>query len=207
MRSTKTSLVVVLVLVCAVMGSASAASAAPVHEAELGVACTANGTVETGFSRLWNGVDLAGTTQAGPGNFELVEDAGEGCRLVSRGGLGLLWFNAKTYDNFVLRMQWKTADATDNSGVFVRFPNPGTDPNVAINQGHEIQIREGVDGDGENQQTGSIYNFDREDARAAKPAGEWNDYEIKYENGKFTITLNGTVVNTWQKSSNQATTA
>ena len=85
--------------------------------------------------------------------------------LVSRGGLGLLWFNARTYDNFVLRLQFKTADDTDNSGVFVRFPNPGTDPNVAINQGHEIQIREGVAGDGEDQKTGSIYNSDREDAR------------------------------------------
>ena len=53
--------------------------------------------------------------------------------------------------------------------------------NVAIAQGHEIQIREGVAGDGEDQKTGSIYNFNRETARTAKPAGEWNDYEIRYE--------------------------
>jgi PKD repeat protein len=167
-------------------------------------ACTPNGTPEQGFARLWNGVDLANTTQAGPGGFDVVNDGAEGCRLVSRGGLGMLWFNAKQYDDFSLRLQWKTADATDNSGVFVRFPNPGTDPNVAISQGHEIQIREGVQGDGENQKTGSIYNFDREDARAARPAGQWNDYEIRYEDGVFTITLNGTVVNRWTKSSNQA---
>jgi PKD repeat protein len=170
-------------------------------------ACTPNGTPEANFARLWNGIDLANTTQAGPGGFDLVNDTGEGCRLVSRGGLGMLWFNQKTYDNFVLRMQWKSADATDNSGVFVRFPNPGTDPNVAINQGHEIQIREGVQGDGEDQKTGSIYNWDREDARAAKPAGQWNDYEIRYENGTFTITLNGTVVNTAQRKATQAVTA
>ncbi|MDA0182253.1 DUF1080 domain-containing protein [Solirubrobacter phytolaccae] len=163
-------------------------------------ACTVNGTVESGFTRLWNGLDLAGTTQAGPGGFDLVQDEGEGCRLQSRGGLGLLWFNTKTYDNFVLRLQFKTADATDNSGVFVRFPNPGTDPNVAINQGHEIQIREGVAGDGEDQKTGSVYNFDRENARAAKPAGQWNDYEIKFQNGVYTMTLNGTVVNTWTRT-------
>ena len=54
---------------------------------------------------------------------------------------------------------------TDNSGVFVRFPNPQADANIPIDQGHEIQIREGVEGDGENQKTGSIYNLDREDAR------------------------------------------
>ena len=162
-------------------------------------ACTANGTVESGYERLWNGIDLTGTTQAGPGGFNIVNDGAEGCRLVSQGGLGLLWFNAKTYDNFVLRTQFKTADDTDNSGIFVRFPNPGTDPNVAIAQGHEIQIREGVAGDGEDQKTGSVYNFKRETARAAKPAGQWNDYEIRYEAGKYTITLNGTVVNTWHE--------
>ena len=161
------------------------------------VPCTANGTPEAGYERLWNGLDLTGTTQAGPGGFDLVNDGTEGCRLVSRGGLGLLWFNTKTYDNFVLRAQFKTADATDNSGIFVRFPNPGTNPQIAIDSGHEIQIREGVAGDGEDQKTGSIYNTKRETARAAKPAGQWNDYEIRYEADKYTITLNGTVVNTY----------
>lgn len=170
-------------------------------------ACTVNGTVESGFTRLWNGLDLTETTQAGPGGFDLVQDEGQGCRLQSRGGLGLLWFKTKTYDNFVLRLQFKTADATDNSGVFVRFPNPGTDPNVAIAQGHEIQIREGVAGDGEDQKTGSVYNFDRENARNAKPAGEWNDYEIKFQSGVYTMTLNGTVVNTWTRTGTQGANA
>jgi regulation of enolase protein 1 (concanavalin A-like superfamily) len=177
-----------------------------VHPAPV-AACTANGTPETGFERLWNGIDLAGTTQAGPGGFNVVSDGAEGCRLVSNGGLGLLWFNARQYDNFVLRTQFKTADDTDNSGIFVRFPNPGTDPGVAIRQGHEVQIREGVAGDGEDQKSGSIYNFDREDQRAGKPAGQWNDYEIRYEADKYTITLNGTVVNTYTNTSNQARAA
>lgn len=171
------------------------------------LACTPYGTVETGFARLWNGVDLAGTTQAGPGGFDLVQDGTEGCRLQSKGGLGLLWFNAKTYDNFVLRLQWKATKATDNSGVFVRFPNPGTDANIPIAQGHEIQIREGVAGDGEDQKTGSVYGLKRETARAAKPAGEWNDYEIKYQAGVYTMTLNGTVVNTWTKTGTQGAAA
>ncbi len=170
-------------------------------------ACTPAGTVETGFTRLWNGIDLSQTRQAGPGSFTVVDDGAEGCRLESQGGLGLLWFNTKTYDNFVLRTQFKTSKDTDNSGIFVRFPDPGTDPNVAIAQGHEIQIREGVAGDGEDQKTGSVYNFKRETARAAKPAGQWNDYEIRYEAGKYTITLNGTTVNEWTNDLKQAKSA
>ena len=166
-------------------------------------ACAAPGAPEEGFERIWNGLDATGWSQAGPGRFDIVNDGAAGCRLVSRGGLGLFWFNEQQYDEFVLRLQWKTVDATDNSGVFVRFPNPGNDPGVAINQGHEIQIREGVQGDGEDQKTGSIYNFKREEARNANPAGEWNDYEIRFEDGTYTITLNGEVVNTWTNTSDQ----
>ena len=48
---------------------------------------------EAGFSRIWDGTHLNGWRQAGPGAFELVNDgAAEGCRLDSRGGLGMLWY-------------------------------------------------------------------------------------------------------------------
>ena len=161
-------------------------------------------TAEAGFTPIWDGRTVDGWRQAGPGTFAIVNDGGtEGCRLDSRGGLGLLWYELAQYDEFVLRLQFKTQDDTDNSGVFVRFPNPQADANIPINQGHEIQIREGVDGDGENQKTGSVYNFDREDARNARPVGEWNDYEIRFEDGTYTITLNGTVVNTFTPTGTQ----
>ena len=161
-------------------------------------------TAEAGFTPIWDGRTVDGWRQAGPGTFALVNDgAAEGCRLDSRGGLGLLWYELAQYDEFVLRLQFKTQDDTDNSGVFVRFPNPQADANIPINQGHEIQIREGVEGDGENQKTGSIYNLDREDARAANPAGQWNDYEIRFEDGTYTIRLNNQVVNTFTPTGNQ----
>ena len=166
--------------------------------------CPAPAAPEAGFTRIWDGQTQDGWTQTTSGSFDIVNDGAEGCRLLSQGGLGLLWYNEQQYDEFALRLQWKTQDDTDNSGVFVRFPDPGTNPNPPISQGHEVQIREGVAGDGENQKTGSIYNFDREDARNARPAGEWNDYEIRYEDDTYTITLNGTVVNTWENNSNQA---
>ena len=162
-------------------------------------------TAETGFSPIWDGRTVDGWRQAGAGTFAIVNDGGtEGCRLESRGGLGLLWYELAQYDEFVLQLQFKTQDDTDNSGVFVRFPNPQADANIPINQGHEIQIREGLDGDGENQKTGSIYNLDREDARgAANPPGQWNDYEIRFEDGTYTIRLNDQVVNTFTPAGNQ----
>lgn len=160
-------------------------------------ACPELSAPEPGFAHIWDGRTLDGWRQAGPGTFALVNDGAEGCRLETHGGLGLLWYELAQYDDFVLRLQFRTEDDTDNSGVFVRFPNPGADPNLPIAQGHEIQIREGVAGDGEDQKTGSIYSHKREEARNARPAGEWNDYEITYEDNAYTITLNGVVVNTW----------
>ena len=98
--------------------------------------------------------------------------------LVSYGGLGMLWYAKQEFGDFSLKMSWKVEDGTDNSGVFVRFPNTGKVHNTAIDQGHEIQIHEGAN-TSEPQKTGSVYNFKREERRSSNPIGEWNDYEIR----------------------------
>jgi hypothetical protein len=61
-----------------------------------------------------------------------------------------------------------------NSGVFVRFPDPGDDPNVAREQGYEVQI----------MQIGP----------SAYPVGEWNSYEIRVIGQIYTVILNGATV-------------
>ena len=171
-------------------------------------ACAAPPIPEPGFGVLWDGVSEPterGWTQSGPGSFEVVNDGAQGCRLESRGGLGLLWFSDRAFSDFELRLQWRSDDDTDNSGVFVRFPAGGADThNVAINQGYEVQIREGGV-DNENQKTGSIYNQQPALLRNAKPAGGWNDYSIvvtsplgQGQPPLITATLNGQVVNVFQ---------
>jgi len=84
----------------------------------------------------------------------------------------------------------------DNSGVFVGFPDPGTDPNIAINQGYEVQIDATDD---PSHTTGAIYNFQAADAEARdpvlKPPGEWNSYELRVEGKRIRVYLNGTLIN------------
>ncbi|MEA2710396.1 MAG: hypothetical protein QOF78_2997, partial [Phycisphaerales bacterium] len=138
---------------------------------------------------IFNGKDLTGWKQAGPGHFDVKD--GE---LQSVDGMGLLWNEREMPEKFTLVMEFKTSRKEDNSGVFVRFPDPGNDPWVAVKQGYEVQICEG----NEKQFTGSIYNLKkREDnpANAAKPPGEWNDYEISLDGQKITVRLNGRKVN------------
>jgi PKD repeat protein len=147
--------------------------------------------LEPNYDLLFNGTSKDGWQQAGPGEFRVEHGS-----LISDGGLGLLWYAAREYGDFSLKMSWKVEDGTDNSGVFVRFPNTGQVHNTAINEGHEVQIHEGAN-TSEPQKTGSIYNFKREEKRNSNPIGEWNDYEIRANGRTLTVILNGEVVNTF----------
>jgi len=44
--------------------------------------------------------------------------------LNSEDGMGLLWYSKRKYKNFILKIEWKVKDKSDNSGVFVRFSDP-----------------------------------------------------------------------------------
>lgn len=134
---------------------------------------------------LFNGKDLTGWQMAGPGSFEVKDGA-----LVTVGGMGLLWHETEL-DDYVLTLEFKASRAEDNSGVFVRFPDPGNDPWVAVNEGYEIQI---CDAGGKNS-TGAVYNAKPAAELASKPIGEWNKYEITVIGQNITVKLNGKVVN------------
>jgi hypothetical protein len=139
---------------------------------------------------LFDGTSTAGWKQAGPGSFELVDGA-----LVTKGGMGLFW-HERAFKDFVLTLEYQVGKPGDNSGVFVRFPNPGNDPWVAVHKGHEIQICDTEKG----KQTGAIYNFKNSAKLASKPPGEWNRYEIRVVGQQYTVTLNGERVNEYTAS-------
>ena len=135
-------------------------------------------------------------------------------------GLGVLWFAARPYGDFSLRLQFRddaAAPARANSGVQVRFPAPKSptpgcpttfDGNeqdnpawVAVNCGHEIQINDSADGGtADPRKTGSIYGFDDIDAATARvtPLGTWNDLEITVVGQHYTVTRNGVVINEYE---------
>lgn len=138
------------------------------------------------FHVLFEGRDAQGWKQAGPGEFELKDGA-----LTSKGGMGLLW-HEKPFENFLLLLDFKVGRRQDNSGIFVRFPDPGTDAWVAVNKGYEIQI---CDAAGPKERTGSIYSFQDSTELASRPVGEWNHYAVQAVGQKYTVWLNGRKVN------------
>jgi hypothetical protein len=144
-------------------------------------------TVEPGFTSLFDGATLDGWQEAGPGGFSIVDGM-----LQSFGGMGLLWYTKKQFGDFILKADWKVVHFDDNSGVFVRFPDPGNDPWVPVNNGYEVQIDDSGAPDGNPiYKTGGIYNFAAPKVVASNPAGEWNFYEIRAVGQDYRVILNG----------------
>jgi hypothetical protein len=136
-------------------------------------------------------------------------------------GLGVLWYAARPYGDFSLKLQFRDdapeAGARANSGVQVRFPapnppvpgcpmtfdgNPITDAGapawIAVNCGHEIQINDDTGGDA--RKTGSIYGFKDLDIAAARPVpkGVWSDLEIRVVGQTYTVVRDGVVINRYE---------
>ena len=102
----------------------------------------------------------------------------------------------KMYSDFVLRVDYRIPPE-GNSGVGLRFPPRAIPAHV----GMEIQI---LDDDAEvykkmhlvpAQHTGGIYYQAPAKQGAAKPANEWNSYEITCLGPHVKVVLNGQVVN------------
>lgn len=134
---------------------------------------------------LFNGKDTTGWRQAGKGNFTVEDGA-----LVTHGGMGMLWYEAKSFGDYTLQVEWKVDHQCNNSGIFVRFPDKSDDPWYAVNNGYEIQIDD-CDKKGLKYQTGAIYDHHPATKVASKPAGQWNLYEITIVGQHYTVVLNG----------------
>jgi hypothetical protein len=138
------------------------------------------------FTSIFDGKTLDGWKMAGNGRFMIVESD---AALQSEGGMGLLWYSENKYKNFIFKLEWKVSDEGDNSGVFVRFPDPDDNPNIAVREGYEIQIDDRA-GDPIHQ-TGAIYDFAAPSKVVSKPPGQWNTMEIQVLNQSYTVIING----------------
>jgi glucose/arabinose dehydrogenase/type 1 glutamine amidotransferase len=144
---------------------------------------------ENDHTTLYDG-DTAGWAQSGPGSFTSTD-----ATLSSVGGTGLFWYTTKQYTSYSLKADFRiTGDS--NSGIFVGFPNPGNDPNVAVNQGYEIQIDAT---DSADRTTGAIYGVKSADIAARdaalNPSGQWNTFEILVDGQRIRVYLNGSLIN------------
>ncbi len=137
------------------------------------------------WTPLFNGKDLTGWEHVGPG--EVVVDSG---MMMTRGGMGLLWYTPKKIGNSVIRVVYKTRDKQSNSGIFIRVPREPTEPWLPVYTGFEVQID---DSDDDWHTTGTLYSLTRAMARTGKP-GDWNTMEITLNGAHTVVMLNGVKV-------------
>jgi choline dehydrogenase-like flavoprotein len=158
---------------------------------------------EADFTALFDGFTTNSWRMAGSGNFIVVAGTLES---VPGDDLGLYWCTTPTPPDFILKLQWLRFRHEDNSGVFIRFPHPDSKrynntAYVGVHFGFEAQIDElGAPDGADIHKTGAIYNEPSQtrSLRPARPAGEWNDFEIRVQEQSYTVFLNGEQVTSFQ---------
>jgi hypothetical protein len=139
------------------------------------------------WHQLFNGKDLTGWEQIGPGKF-VVENG----FLKTVGGMGMILYPAEKFGNVVIRVQYMVKDNDCNSGVFIRIPVKPADEWVAVNKGYEIQIDNGTRHvGGEYHCSGVLYSLTKAMAHPQKKPGEWNTMEITLNGPETLVNING----------------
>jgi hypothetical protein len=136
--------------------------------------------------QLFNGHDLTGWKHVGDGRF-VVEDG----LLHPEGGVGLLWFEGAKFGDAVIRVIYMVRAREDNSGVFVKIPEPPKTQWEPVDNALEVQINDAEDSD--YYRTGSIYTFSKALSRPGK-VGEWNTMEITLDGFRTVVHINGILV-------------
>jgi len=143
--------------------------------------------------RNWDGKYYKhGWNHYGPGHFVLDQESGE---LLALGGMGLLWYSAEQFEDFVLDLEFKCHSPNTNSGVFYRVPNFVISDDY-IYHSFEIQIND-QDEPGKHS-TAAIYDAEPAKVNASNETGCWNHYRITVIKDQVKVELNGMEVNDWK---------
>jgi hypothetical protein len=135
---------------------------------------------------LFNGKDLEGWQQVGPGSF-VVKDG----MMKTEGGMGMLWYTREKIAHATIRVVFKLTSKESDSGVFIRIPEKPTEPWMPINRGYEVEIGDWPD---DYSCTGVLYTFTKALARPIKPIGEWNTMDITIDGPHTIVYLNAVKV-------------
>lgn len=157
---------------------------------------------ENGFTSLFDGASTQAWEMAGSGQFVVVDG-----RLESVPGPddGVFWCTQPMPPDFVLRLDWLRWRHEDSSGVFLRFPRPRSQGGMSsafapMRAGFEVQIDEvGIPGATGIHRTGAIFNEPDQHLtpHPARPAAEWNEFEITVRGQHYSVRLNGRPVTTF----------
>jgi hypothetical protein len=133
-----------------------------------------------------------------PANW-VIEDGtmkvftGEG-KNPGQGAGGDILFGEQKFDDFELSIDWKAGDMA-NSGIFYYVREvPGKPIYYAAPEIQVLDNENATDNKIDSHLAGSLYDMIAADPSTVNPAGEWNTCVIKVNDGKATVSMNGTKV-------------
>ena len=152
---------------------------------------SSNAKDKSEWRQLFNGKDLTGWKQVGPGSHYV-----ENGLLKSKGGMGLLVWQGEKFQNCIIRVVFAMRDSNSNSGVFIRIPPMPTEEWMPVNKGYEVQIDNAPEKSGEDEYhyTGMLYSLTKPLAKTGKPGPQWNTMEITLDGPRTIVYLNGVKV-------------
>ena len=186
------TLILSLVLLSVFVSNQAVARIAKIGKSMTQVAKPAAAKVDTAQWRaLFNGKDLTGWKQVGPGSH-YVEDG----LLKSHGGMGLLYWTGEKFGNCRIRVTFRMRDKNSNSGVFIRIPIEPREEWMPVHYGYEVQIDNNPELSKEDDYhyTGMLYSLTKPLAKTGKPGPEWNTMEITLDGPRTIVVLNGVKV-------------
>ncbi|MAX39314.1 family 16 glycoside hydrolase [Gimesia sp.] len=169
---------------------------------------------ESGFDDLFDGT-FSNWRSADAANFLTIPETGQPT-ILNAGVenqnplLGVLYFSSEEFDDFELRLQWRTFSPYANGGIFLRAPEPVGNLFLLggfYDQALEVQIDERgfdvvSDANGSpRHKTGALYGrlpATRSCSRAISPRdgrpGYWNDFVIQVQGQDITVRCNNEIV-------------
>jgi len=147
--------------------------------------------VDSGWRQLFNGKDLDGWKQVGPG-MRYVENGLTG----SHGGMGLCYWTKEKFGDCVIRVVYKMQKNNSNSGFFIRIPLEPREAWMPVFYGYEVQIDNHPETSGEDEYhiTGALYSLTKPHSKPGRPGPEWNVMEITLDGPHTIVYVNGELV-------------
>jgi hypothetical protein len=97
-------------------------------------------------------------------------------------------YTPERFEDFDLHVEFKVAKRT-NSGVFLR-----AQPNDPVYRGFEVQVLDDYGKAPNKNGSGAIYDVVTPMFNLARPAGEWNSYDISVHGTEVKVSMNGWMV-------------
>ncbi len=149
--------------------------------------------VPAGSTRLFDGTfaTFDQWRKAGGGGFGHQTD----CSIRGFRGPGATWNTTQQSGPYTLGLDWRRGDADDASSVYLASSSIG---GATPDGGYAVRI--GASDTGTIVPTGGTAQPADVDAEAVRPLGEWNRFAIQLTPARIRVLLNGTVVNTLDRT-------